>query len=116
MIETFFVKIASAVFKKALLSSAPKSLASTYEINSVFDRLKDILDCLESINDCNDLGVCALRVFSDPLSEAAVDSLLELKSQTFTVEKTSSGIYIASQIIPSFSVAPSRFPSEVFAE
>lgn len=93
LIETFLTKIAAAVFKKAVLSSCFTTLAGAYEIYSVIDDIVAAADCVDSANDCADLGVCALHVASGPLSEAVASRLLDVGDHTFTVEKTHSGIY-----------------------
>ena len=115
MIEAFLTKIAAAIFKKALIGSVLKTLASAYSIYSAVDTIVDVADCLDSANDCSDLGVCGLHVVSPVLTEVAMDRLLEVGSHSFTVEKTSSGIYVASQVTPSFKVSPGYLPSGVFS-
>jgi len=115
MLESFLVKIAAAVFKKAVIAAGLKSAATAYEIYSVVDAISDISDCVETTNDCYALDVSGVNVVSDYLSQAAVDRLLDVGGHSFTVEKTASGIYLASRVVPTFRVSSVSLPSGIFS-
>jgi hypothetical protein len=114
MIEALLTKIASVIFKKVLAHSGFKALAAAYEIYSVIDTISDLSDCVETTNDCSDLAVFGIEVISNPLTELAYHKLVEIGSHTYYVEKTSSGIYIASNLIPEFKASSNDIPLEVF--
>lgn len=115
MIESFLVKIASAVFKKALIWGGLKSAAIAYEIYSVVDAVSDVSNCVDTVNDCSALDVSDVHVVSNYLSQTAIDRLLNIGSHSFTVEKTASGIYLASKIVPTFRVNRGSLPGRIFA-
>jgi hypothetical protein len=106
LIEAFLTKIATAVFTKAILPQGLAVLAGAYEIYSLVEDIAGMANCVDSANDCAELGVCALHVASGPLSDVVASRLLEVGCHTFTVDKTRSGIYIASTL-----VRPFRIPS-----
>lgn len=114
MIETLLLKIASFVFKEALLAPFFQAVATAYEIYSIFDTLIDISDCVNTTNDCKELGVVGLQLISNPLTESTVNSLVNINNHSYQVEKTSSGIYIASSLVPTFKVYDKSIPSKVF--
>lgn len=111
LIEALLSKIAFAVFKKAAILGPLKWLAGAYEIYSVIDSVLDLADCIETANDCNELSVCGLKVVSDPLSSAVIDRLIHIGSHSFEVERTDSGLYLASSLTPRFALNPSHFPA-----
>lgn len=102
LVESFLTKIAAAVLKKASLSSALSSISTAVQICSAFELVDDVSDCLNSINDCTEFGIHALEVVSDPLTSAAVDQIFRLGSDMFTVDRTSSGVYITSNMASKF--------------
>ncbi|MBI9065478.1 MAG: hypothetical protein JEZ14_26065 [Marinilabiliaceae bacterium] len=105
-----YIKIASTIFKKVLIGKAA-ALASAYEIYSIFDTISDTSDLVESINDCNELSVSELKVVSDVMSDSLVDQLIRVGSTNFEVQKTKSGIYIASNVVRRFPADSLNFPS-----
>lgn len=107
-IESFLTKIVAALFKKAA-ASVIAAVGTAIEIYSVIDTISDLTDVVSSTNDCYDLATVGLEVVSNPLSEAAIDKLLSVGSDTYTVEKLSSGIYIASRFTTPFK-ANLHFP------
>lgn len=102
LIEAFLAKIAGAVFKKAMIGGLLKTVATAYEIYSVFDAVSDAVDCVDSANDCADLGVCGVHVASGPLSDVVAERLIGVGSERFLVEQTPSGVYVASSLVPAF--------------
>ncbi|MBI3876549.1 MAG: hypothetical protein HY300_11480 [Verrucomicrobia bacterium] len=103
-VESFLVKIATAVFKKAAMGAALAKAASVYEIYSTIDSITDFAHCVHSTNDCNELAVCGLQVISDPLVDHTIQELVGAGSHSFVVEETTSGIYIVSRLAPTFAV------------
>lgn len=101
-IESFLIKIAAAVFKKAAAGSALAKVGSAYQIYSAVDSITDFAHCIHSTNDCRDLLVCGLQVISDPLVDHAIEQLLGAKSHSFTVEETPSGIYVVNRFVSTF--------------
>ena len=106
LIEGFLSKVALAVLKNGIGSIAPLGLKA-FEIYSAFEVADDFSNCIMSTNDCDELGVCALKVISDPLEQYCVDHLVEMGSETFHLENTPSGLYIASKASGTFR--PSQF-------
>ncbi len=116
MIESLLVKIASFVFKKAILAPLFKAVSTAYEIYSVFNTLYDFRDCIQTTNDCRELCIYGLKLISDPLTDAILNSLVNIGSHKYQVEKTSSGIYIASSLVPIFKVSDKTIPSKIFTK
>lgn len=104
MIELFLTKIAFAFLDKAALGSSLSVVLKAYEIYSVFDAIADSIDCVRSANDCRELNVCGLQVVSDPVAKHGVDYLVGVGKDVFVVDKTTSGLYIASALVPAFRV------------
>lgn len=109
-IESFLTKIVAILFKKAAIAGGLKALATAVEVYSVFDTLHDLATCVDSTNDCADLGLCAVNVISDPMSDAVIERLTGVGSERFVVEKTQSGLYIASSLVPAFRPQGIHFP------
>lgn len=110
MIGALLTKIAGAVFQKAASFAFLSSIASAYEIFSVVESISDLSDCLATVSDCDPLGVCGVEVVSDHLSNAALEQILKKPKHSFKVEKRKSGIYIVSQLAPSFQAHGIDFP------
>lgn len=110
MIELFLGKIVATLLKKVAVGGLIKAAASAYEIYSIFDTLSDFSDCLQSTNNCNQLSVSGVQVISDPLVGAAIDKLITVGSTTFEVQRTKSGLYVASSLVPKFALSNRNFP------
>ena len=113
MLEALLVKIAGAVFKKALAGVAGKVAAAATSAIQVYSTVETVLDtyhCVRTCNDCHDLGVCGVRVLSDPLSDEAIERVVGLGRHSFVVRRASSGIYIASRLGPQYRAYGLRFP------
>lgn len=104
MIEVFLTKIAFTILEKAALGSSLSILFKAYEVYSVFDTVVDAVDCVQSANDCRELKVCSLQVVSDPVAKHGVDYLVGVGKDMFVVDRTTSGLYIASALVPAFRV------------
>ena len=104
LIESFLTKIVAAIFKKAAIS-AIAAIGTALEVYSIIDTLADLSDVVTSTNDSHELAVIGLEVISNPLTEAAIDNILSIGSDTFTVEKLNSGVYIASRFTPPFKTS-----------
>ena len=100
--EIFLTKIAAAVLKKAAFGSAFTAVSAALQIYSIFELARGMLDCVESMNDCCELGVNECHVISDVLADRVADQLVDIGNTTFEVRKTNSGVYIASSIVPEF--------------
>lgn len=111
MLESLLFKIASAIFKKVALGGLIKTAAAAYEIYSVIDAVSDISYTVDTVNDCSDLSVFGVKVASNSLSEVAFNKIIQLNSHSFQVEKTKSGIYIASSMLPRFAANSLNFPT-----
>ncbi len=109
LVEAFLTKIVAALLKKSAVS-AIAAVGKAIEVYTVLDTLADACDAVTSFNDSSDLGIAGLQVISDPMSEAVANQLLSIGSDRYTVEKLSSGVYIASKFTPAFK-APLRFPA-----
>ena len=110
MIEALLIKIAAAVFKKAAFSGLAAA-ATAYEIYSIFDTISDASDCIETVNDCSELGVCGIQVVSESVAEPMLNRLVNIGNTTFEVSKSSSGIYVASSLTKRFAANGLNFPS-----
>lgn len=115
LVEGFLTKIAGAVLKKAAGSLIP-SLSNCIGIYSAIDSANEINKIISSINDSNALKVNSLNVASGILTDLAFDKLISSNRHSFNVEKTSSGIYIVSDIVPSFKVNNLSFPTTSSAD
>jgi hypothetical protein len=105
-IEVFLTKIATAVLKKAAVSAGYGGIVRAWEIYSVFHSVGDAFSTVESVNDCNTLGVKGLRVLSDELTQKAADALVEFGAEKFSIRQDASGVYIAARIVPEFRTDP----------
>ncbi len=65
---------------------------------------KAVLGCL--LTTAVGLNVCGLQVVSGPVVKHSVDYLVSVGKDTFVVDRTNSGLYIASTLVPAF-----RLPS-----
>jgi len=70
----------------------------------VFSSVIELVDSIRSINDCADLAIHGLKVTSDVMASSIAAQLLEVGSSTFVVERTKSGVYIASDVTKAFQV------------
>lgn len=104
LIESFLTKIAIAIFKQALVSAEIPVISKAVEIYSVFQNAVGLANQIKSINSSNPLQVFNLEVLSDKLAAPTADFLYKLGKETFAVDKTSSGVYIASNFKPAFRV------------
>ncbi len=111
MIESLLAKIAAAVFKSAAIGSVVSKAAAAYEMYTLFDGLSETGDCVYTTNDCDALETYGVTVLSDHVGDTVADKLIQINNHSFTVEKTKSGIYIASSLTPRFSTSSLVFPS-----
>jgi hypothetical protein len=102
VIESFLTKIAAALFKQALIGAQIPILSKAIEIYSVFQNATGLVNQIKSINSSNSLQVFNFEVLSDKLATPTAEFLYKLGSETFAVEKTTSGVYIASNSQPVF--------------
>jgi hypothetical protein len=102
LIESFLTKIAVAVFKQVLIGAQIPLLSKAIEIYSVFENTVGLANQIKSINSSNSLQVFNLEVLSDKLAAPTAEFLYKLGSETLAVEKTTSGVYIASNSQPAF--------------
>ena len=108
-LKAFLSKIAKVVVGKSILIYVAKA----FEIYSVFEAVSDAIGYIRAKSNCPELGKFGIAVVSDFLGNSAAEALLDIGSDRFTVEKTASGIYIASKVIPTFSVERSLFSREI---
>jgi phage FluMu protein Com len=99
MIEAFLTKIAFTVFNKAALHVTLSKIFDAIEIYSIIDA---VTDCVETINDCDDLRVKGVRVASEIMATQCLEQFINIGSMILEVTKRKSGIYIASPIAPAF--------------
>ena len=100
-------QIAFMIFKKAVIAPV---LGTIFKVVSVIETIVDLYHCIETTNDCEQLGVFGLKVGSGQLTAAAYDTLVKMGSEEFSVQKSSGGIYVASKIVPAFVATPANFP------
>lgn len=110
MLESFLIKIASLVFKKAAIGGVLASAAAAYEIYSVIDTISDVTNSVDTVNDCSELAVYGVEVATNRLTDEAFDKIVKFNNHSFSVNKTKSGIYIASSMLPKFEANNLVFP------
>lgn len=98
-IESFLLKI----FLSILKSSFP-SLAKGIEIYSAYQASQELMNVVNSFNDCHDLSTHNLHVFSDHLTDIAMEEILDCATDHIMVRETKSGLYVASKVAPEFNV------------
>ncbi|MBN1971556.1 MAG: hypothetical protein JW870_19485 [Candidatus Delongbacteria bacterium] len=109
MLESFLIKIVATLLKKAIAAPIIKTIANAFHVYTVIDTANDLINCIETTNSCNDLGVCGVKVVAENLAEAAFDKIVKVGNDSFTVEKTKSGIYVASRYVPKFEIVNPTF-------
>lgn len=114
MIKSFFNKIIGSVFKKAIKGTLLGPLSTFYDIYAFFDLLNDVDDALNSVNTCSELAVAGLEVTSDLLASSTVNRLVSLGNESFHVEKTQSGIYVASKSLNEYKLPSGIVPESAF--
>lgn len=113
MIESFLAKIFVLILKKSSAIVVSRLAISAIEIYSTFQAVMGLVDCIESVNDCQELSVCGLKVVSPPMTETIVNQLIKVGNTTFDVRRTESGIYLASSLVPEFALSHLDFPAIV---
>ena len=106
-IEMLLSKIAFTILKKAVIAPV---LGTIFKVVSVIETITDLYHCIETTNDCKQLGIFGLKVGSGQLTEVAYDTLIKMGKEEFSIQKTSGGIYVASKIVPAFVATPADFP------
>ena len=109
LIESFLTKIAVSVFQQALINAELPVISKAVEIYSTFRNAVGLVNQIRSINSSGTLRVSGLEVLSDKLANTTADFLIKLGKETFAVDKTGSGIYIASDIKPTFRASPELY-------
>lgn len=102
LLESFLTKIAVSVFKQALVSAGIPVISKAIEIYSIFENAVGLANQIKSINSSSSLRVSGIEVLSDKLAATTADFLVKLGKETFAVDRTDSGIYIAGDITPTF--------------
>jgi len=105
-IESFIIAIVAAIAKKAAANAGHKGIVRTIEICSVFNAITGSFSEIESISDCRTWGIRGVRVLSGQLKQKAADALVGYGRETFAVTQSSSGISIASHIVPEIQTDP----------
>ena len=103
MLSWLFTKIAGAVLGNAF-AGALAAGSSAYELYSLFETYSGCDNVVTADAGCDELNVHGVKVISEELTGQAIDLLLQNSTQRFNVEKTGSGIYIASKLIEPFKV------------
>lgn len=106
-VELLLSKIVFSIFNKAVLAPA---LGKLFQVISLIEACVDLYHCIETTNNCEELGVVGLKVVSDQLPEIAYDNLMNIGTEKFSVQRTPGGIYVASKLVPVFVATPADFP------
>jgi hypothetical protein len=106
--ETFLTKIALTVLKSALMHAGVSVASSAIDIHSVFHPSGVSGSRVAATSTCGLLDVYGLEIVSDVMATTAAEVLLRLGQSMFVVDRTDSGVYVASDVAPTF-----RAPAEL---
>lgn len=100
--EGFLSKIALALFSQALQGSGLSVISDAYHIYSSFSSHSSWSRLIAS-GQCGALNAAVSNIASDYIAEDIVKKAVAIGSDSFVVERTSSGVYIAqSSLVGSF--------------
>ncbi|MFC1825676.1 hypothetical protein ACFL9T_23440 [Thermodesulfobacteriota bacterium] len=98
-IESFLVKIFLSVLKQ----SAP-ALSKGLSILSTYQTAQDVMDVVDSFNNCNEYSVGNLHVRSDQLAGYAKKMLLDIGTDRIFARDSRSGLYLESKASRPFEI------------
>jgi hypothetical protein len=102
-------KIASAVFKKAILSNTFHT-RNIYGFYSSFESVISTVNCINTINDCHDLKVCSFKIIVDGIADAVIEKALNVGSTSFEIQQLNTELYLASSFTNRFELSFHDFP------
>ena len=109
-VESVLTKIALVLLKKATAHTAFALVGKAIEVYSVFDTIRDAAHVLQTTSDCRKSRTYGLRVLAEKVSDRVIDKLLNVGGTTYEVRQTSDGIFVASNLAPTFQIAPPPKP------
>jgi hypothetical protein len=101
-IELFLTKIVATILRETTSAALVAVFKMALEVQAFFDAVATVRDCVESESCSRRLGVLGLRVASDRLTDYSVERLLTIGRSALSVDQTKAGIYIVSDVVPSF--------------